>query len=70
MKGSSAMRLTVHDAAGRVVRVLRAGEAATGPHAAEWDGRDDAGRAAPAGVYYLRLAADGETRSSRVVLLR
>jgi hypothetical protein len=68
--GTSDVRLTVHDAAGRVVRVLRAGEETTGPHAAEWDGRDDAGRAAPAGVYYVRLAAGGETRSSRVVLLR
>jgi hypothetical protein len=68
-EGTSTIRLTVHDTAGRVVRVLRSGEAASGQHAAEWDGRDDAGRRSPAGVYHVRLAANGETRSARVVLL-
>lgn len=48
-----AQTLQVVDAAGRVVRTL---SAATGAPGIEWhwDGRDAAGRRAPAGVYYLR----------------
>ena len=64
--GATGARLTVHDVAGRVVRELPI----TGAGAAVvWDGRDNAGRNVPAGVYHLRLAAHGETRALRVVRL-
>lgn len=53
--------LAVHDAGGRRVRVLESGTLARGVHAPRWDGRDDAGRAAPGGVYFARLrTAEGE----------
>src|SRR5207245_11640725 len=38
--------------AGRRVRNLYRGHAAAGSRDLAWDGRDDAGRAAPAGLYY------------------
>lgn len=66
----AAGRVTIdaYDATGRrVARVLEA-EAAAGPGAATWDGRDDAGRALPRGLYFLRLGFAGETRSAKVVL--
>ncbi len=45
---------------GRLVRVLLAEEAVpAGHHALTWDGTDDVGRAVSAGVYFLRLEANG-----------
>ncbi len=57
--------LRIHDLRGRLVRTLMAGRhLAAGPHRTLWDGRDDAGREAPSGVYFCRLAA-GRMRLTR-----
>ncbi len=64
------VRLEVCDAAGRRVATLADGLQGPGLHAAAWDGRDAGGRAAAAGVYFVRLAAQGEERSGRVVVVR
>jgi hypothetical protein len=63
-------RLAVFDLRGRRVRTLVAGRLAAGEHAVRWNGRDGAGRAAPSGVYLVRLAADGMAASTRVLLAR
>jgi flagellar hook assembly protein FlgD len=51
--------LDIFDVQGRLVRRLLKSELAAGPHEARWDGRDEHGRKAPAGSYYLRLTAKG-----------
>jgi len=66
----TALSLAVYDLAGRAVRHLAAGEYPAGAHRLGWDGKDDAGRAVSAGVYFLRLAAGGEASAQRLVLLR
>ena len=63
-------RLAVYDARGRRLRLLAEGEHAAGEHALAWDGRDDRGRALPAGVYLVRLESAGRAESRRLVLLR
>lgn len=45
------------------------GESGAGVHVVRWDGRGADGRALPAGVYFARLAAAGETRVLRVLRL-
>ncbi len=65
---AAAVRLALFDAAGRRVRLLADGERPAGEHAAAWDGRDDAGRALGAGLYFARLDAAGRTFTHRVVL--
>jgi hypothetical protein len=35
-----------------------------------WDGRDNGGRTAPSGVYFVRARAGGEARVGRVVMVR
>jgi hypothetical protein len=45
--------------------VLDAGE-----HVARWDGRDVSGRAAGAGLYWLRLSASGRTFERKLVVVR
>ena len=61
--------LTVLDVAGRRVRDLVNGPVGAGPHAAEWNGRDDAGRRVAPGVYFYRLRAPGIADTKRMVVL-
>ncbi len=63
--------LAVYDMAGKLVRMLVAGEpVAVGAHELTWNGRDDAGLAAPAGVYFCRLEAGGVVQAQRMTLLK
>jgi glucose/arabinose dehydrogenase len=64
------VELTVHDLAGRRVATLEHGASGAGAHRSVWDGRDDAGRALPAGAYVVRLSAAGQVRTRRLVLVR
>ncbi|MFN8179664.1 MAG: FlgD immunoglobulin-like domain containing protein [bacterium] len=66
----STVRLSVYDVAGRAVRVLASGPYAAGRYHADWDGRDDAGLRAAAGVYFFRLTADGDARTRKVTLMK
>jgi hypothetical protein len=63
-------RLVLLDVAGRCVRTLVDGPLAAGTHAVAWDGRDDHGARAPAGLYWARLEAGGETAVRRLVRVR
>lgn len=62
--------VTVHDVAGRLVRLLPAVRLPAGGGAVRWDGRDRAGRRVASGVYCCRLAVGGATATAKVVLLR
>lgn len=60
----------VFDAAGRRVRTLANGSRAAGVHALVWDGRDDGGATAGAGLYFVRVRAGTRGAERRVVLTR
>jgi hypothetical protein len=62
--------LAVYDVGGRRVRLLMEGSLAPGRYTATWDGTDGSGRAAAAGVYFVRLQAGGGSASAKVVYLR
>jgi subtilisin family serine protease len=62
--------LAIFDCAGRRVRTLLDGPLPAGTHRARWDGRDGEGRAAPAGVYLVRLAGEGSAVERKLVRLR
>jgi len=64
------VRVTVHDVAGRVVRVLSDGVQRSGPHAVDWDAMDAAGDRVAGGVYFLKVAAGRETAMAKLVVLR
>ncbi len=63
------VRLELYDPSGRRVRTLAAGTLAAGSHERSWDGRDDRGHVAPAGLYFVRLRAGRESRTERFVQL-
>lgn len=61
--------LAVFDATGRVIRQLGEGIPG-GEHRIDWDGRNQAGRPAPAGTYFVRLSAGAASVSRPILLLR
>lgn len=64
------VELAVFDARGRRVRTLARRDLGAGPQQLQWDGRDEAGRVAPAGIYHLQLRAGGHVESRRITWLR
>jgi len=68
--GTARVRLSVYDPAGRLVRRLVDGQLPAGTHLAVWDGRNDAGEAAAAGIYFVRLQGGDREQAERVVYLR
>jgi hypothetical protein len=64
------VNLRLFDAQGRLVRSLFSGEAAAGPHAVRWDGRNDRGQEVAAGTFFYRLETAGFVASRRLVRLR
>jgi hypothetical protein len=66
----SAVSLKVYDAGGRHLRTLVAGALPAGPTSQLWDGRDDAGRQVPAGLYFYRLDAGGQVLTRKLLVIR
>jgi len=64
------VQLRVFDIGGRMVRRLMESDLSSGRHEVLWNGRDDAGRALPGGVYLYQLMSSGESVSHRTVLLK
>jgi len=62
--------VAVYDVAGRLVRRLHRGVLAAGEQRLDWDGRNDAGRAAGAGLYLVRVQSASLGASTRALRLR
>ena len=67
---AAALRLTIHDATGRLVHNLLDGTRPLGIHSVAWDGTDQEGAALPGGVYFARLSVGDQNRTQRVLLVR
>ena len=64
------VELKVYGVSGRLVRTLVSGDRAAGLHSAVWNGLDDSGHDAAAGVYFYKLTAPGISESRRMILLQ
>ncbi len=67
---SGAVSLEVLDLQGRRVRSLARGVHAAGLHRLDWDGRGEDGAPVGAGIYFVRLEAEGQAFSRKLALLR
>jgi photosystem II stability/assembly factor-like uncharacterized protein len=67
---SGPVKLRVFDARGRLVRTLVDEPRPAGAHTIEWDGRDDGGRQAAAGVYLYRLDAGSQVLQRKMTLVK
>ena len=65
---AQAVRLDIYNVLGQRIRTLMAGQAEPGFHTIVWNGRDDAGRAAAAGLY-ISVFETPEFRQTRKMLL-
>jgi hypothetical protein len=63
-------KLDVLDVQGRIVRTLVDDRRPAGVHTTYWDGRDEAARRLPSGLYLVRLEARGRKAGARVLLVR
>jgi hypothetical protein len=62
--------VSVRDVRGRhVARIVEGGRSA-GAHAVQWDGRDDRGQSAAAGVYFVTVRSAGYSRTTSIVRTR
>ncbi|MCP4547970.1 MAG: S8 family serine peptidase [bacterium] len=64
------VRLSVHGADGRLLRVLVDEDLPAGAGEFAWDGRAASGRALASGVYFARVDIGGKTMSRKLVLLK
>jgi hypothetical protein len=63
--------LAIYDVHGRRIQSILDGTIAAGDHIAVWNGREQNGRNAPAGTYFLRLeSANGGRATRQIVLVR
>jgi hypothetical protein len=62
--------LTIHDAAGRRVTTLVDALESAGSYAANWNGCEARGSRSPNGVYYVRLNAGNDVRTTKLILMR
>ncbi len=62
--------LTIYNMLGQEVRKLVSGQQPAGYHTAVWDGRDNAGRLLPSGVYHYRLQAGSFTMTKKTLLAK
>jgi len=65
-----AAEISLIDLSGRRVRTLERGTLEAGRQVLTWDGRDDAGRTVPNGVYFLTTRAGGQESKLKLVVLR
>jgi hypothetical protein len=65
-----AVLITIYNVRGQVVRTLVDQPMERGRYERIWDGRDDSGSPAAAGVYFMSLIVDGKAERQKTMLLR
>jgi len=70
LPSTSDVSVRVYNARGLRIRDLYTGTVGAGERVLVWDGRDQGGRQAASGVYFVRVVAGGEALTGRVVLVR
>jgi DNA-binding beta-propeller fold protein YncE len=65
-----ALDVSIYDVSGRLVRTLVSGAHPAGSGTLAWEGKDDAGRSVPSGLYLVKLTSSGQNRSVKAVLVR
>lgn len=68
--GRGAVRVSVRDGQGRIVRQLVDQIQDPGVWTAPWDGRDGAGQEAASGVYFCEVEVTGQRWTGKLLLLR
>jgi hypothetical protein len=62
--------LRIFDASGRAVTTLASGSHAPGRYVISWNGCDAVGASCPAGIYFVKMEAEGFSANQRLVLIK
>jgi len=60
----------MYNTLGQVVKTLVNENQNPGPYSVKWNGRDESGRQAAAGIYFYRLASGGFNSTKKMVVLK
>jgi hypothetical protein len=63
------VELAVYGVSGQLVKRLASGSLPAGEHTAVWDGKDEAGRQVPAGLYFYKMNFAGEQFVKKAMVL-
>jgi len=66
----SDVNIKVYDVLGREITTLLSGQQPAGSLEVKWDGRDGHGLAAPTGIYFVTMAADGFNNTRKIMLMK
>lgn len=67
---SGVVSVRIFSVGGQLVRSLREEFATAGTHEVRWNGRDEAGRVVPSGIYFVSVRQGSDGSTTRVVLAR
>jgi flagellar hook assembly protein FlgD len=70
LAAAAPVRLNIFDLRGHLVRTLANDQREAGSYRIRWDGRDNQGQDAPAGIYLCRLQAGDAAAVQRMALIR
>ena len=62
--------LHIFNVIGQRVGLFDLGQLGRGTHSTVWDGKDDAGKLLPSGLYFYRMEAGGQTQLKKMILLK
>ena len=69
-RGGTSYSLQIYDAAGRLVRTVDQGSAATESTTVTWDAKDDRGKRVASGTYFCVLNSSGGSIHSKLTVLK
>lgn len=67
---SSRVSLKIYNIAGQTIRILFNNETFPGEYQVSWDGKDEAGKSVPAGIYFYKLEAVDFSVVKKMILLQ
>ena len=70
LREAAEVEIHIYDPAGRLLAQLNPGFQSAGDHLCKWDGRDQAGRILPAGLYFYQLRVPGFMDSKPMLISR
>ena len=64
------MEISVYDIQGKKVRSLYSGWMDRGTHSITWDGKEDAGKSVPSGLYFISFKTNSHTETRKISLVK
>jgi len=70
LRDSGPVQIRIFSVNGQLVRTLREEAASAGSYEVRWNGKDDGGRTAPSGIYFVSIKQGTEVSQTRIVMAR